>query len=81
LSVLWRYAVHTHLVRTELADDELAALTRRLTPGLAGYVVLLGFGLFRPVVAVIGYLAIAIFFIIPLGRGRRRRRARSDDAQ
>ncbi len=81
LSVLWRYAVRAHLARTDMTDDELTALTRRLTPGLAGYVVLLGLGLFRPIIAVIGYLAIAIFFIVPLGRGRRRRAARSGDSQ
>lgn len=77
LSVVWRYAVRARLARTDMTDSELAALTRRLTPGLAGYVVLLGLGLFKPVVAVIGYLVIALFFIIPLGRGRRRRPARS----
>ena len=81
LSVMWRYAVRTRLARTDMTDDELVALTRRLTPGLAGYVVLLGFGLFKPTVAVIGYLAIAIFFIVPLGRGRRRRPSRSGDPQ
>jgi uncharacterized membrane protein len=81
LSVLWRYAVRAHLARTDMTDDELTALTRRLTPGLAGYVVLLGLGLFRPIIAVIGYLAIAIFFIVPLGRGRRRRAASSGDSQ
>ena len=52
LSVLWRYGVRAHLARTDMTDDELTALTRRLTPGLAGYVVLLGFGLFKPTVAV-----------------------------
>jgi uncharacterized membrane protein len=81
LSVVWRYAVRAHLAGTDMTDDELTALTRRLTPGLAGYVVLLGLGLFRPIIAVIGYLAIAVFFIIPLGRGRRRRPARSSDPQ
>jgi uncharacterized membrane protein len=31
LSVLWRYAVRAHLARTDMTDDELTALTRRLT--------------------------------------------------
>ena len=34
-------------------------LTQRLTPGLGGYVVLIILGLFVPVIAVVGYLAIA----------------------
>jgi hypothetical protein len=41
-------------------------LTQRLTPGLAGYLVLIVAGLFVPIVAVFGYFAIAIFYIIPL---------------
>ena len=68
LWVLWRYAVRAHLVRPDLADEEVQLLTQRLTPGLAGYVVLLVAGLFVPVIAVIGYLAIALFYIIPFRR-------------
>jgi hypothetical protein len=59
-------------------------LTKRLTPGLVGYLVLIIAGLFVPVVAVIGYLAVALYFIIPFrhrtivrfgrDRGRQRRR-------
>ncbi len=83
LSLMWRYAVRARLVRQDAPDDELIALTRRLTPGLAVYVVLLGFGLFRPVVAVIGYLMIAFFFILPFQRARRgrdsRRRGRAQE--
>ena len=65
---LWRYAVHERLVRPDAADEEVQLLTQRLTPGLAGYLVLIIAGLFIPDVAVIGYLAIAIFYIFPLGR-------------
>jgi TMEM175 potassium channel family protein len=68
LWVLWRYAVHAHLVRPDLADEEVQLLTQRLTPGLGGYVVLIVAGLFRPVIAVIGYLGIALFYIIPFRR-------------
>jgi uncharacterized membrane protein len=71
LSLLWRYAVRARLVRSDAGDDELIALTSRLTPGLAGYVLLLGLGFFKPVIAVIGYLLIALFVIIPLERVRR----------
>ena len=40
-SVVWRYAVGARLVRTDAADEHIADLTSRLTPGLAGYVVML----------------------------------------
>jgi TMEM175 potassium channel family protein len=65
LRVLWRYAVRKGLVRPDAADEEIDLLTQRLTPGLAFYVVLIVTGLFFPVAAVIGYLAVAIYFIIP----------------
>jgi uncharacterized membrane protein len=78
LLVLWRYAVRAHLVRPDAADEEIQLLTERLTPGLAGYLVLIISGLFVPVLAVIGYLAIALYYIIPFRRGsipfRRQRR-------
>jgi uncharacterized membrane protein len=82
LWALWRYAVHARLVRPDAADEEVQFLTQRLTPGLGGYLVLIVAGLFVPVVAVIGYLAIALYYIIPFRRpGRihllRRRRRRS----
>jgi len=81
LLVLWRYAVRAKLVRPDLADEEVELLTERLTPGLGGYLVLIVSGLFFPVVAVIGYLVIALYYIIPFRRlsarflpGRRPRR-------
>ena len=87
--VLWRYAVRAKLVRPDLGDEEIELLTQRLTPGLGGYVVLIVTGLFVPVVAVIGFLAIALYYIIPFRRlsasirperlrGRRDRRAPPD---
>lgn len=81
LLVLWRYAVRANLVRPDMADEEVQLLTQRLTPGLGGYVALIVLGLFVPVIAVVGYLAIALFYIIPFRRSwghihlfRRRRR-------
>jgi uncharacterized membrane protein len=68
LLVLWRYAVRAKLVRPDLGDEEIELLTQRLTPGLGGYVVLIVTGLFFPVVAVIGFLAIALYYIIPFRR-------------
>lgn len=80
LWVLWRYAVHAGLVRPDAADKEVQLLTQRLTPGLGGYVILIVAGLFVPIIAVAGYLAIALFYVIPIRRparihlSRRRRR-------
>jgi uncharacterized membrane protein len=66
VSALWHYSARAHLVRADADASEIRAFTHRLTPGLAGYVVLIGVGLFLPMVAVLGYLAIALFFIVPL---------------
>ena len=68
LWALWRYAVHAGLVRPDAADEEVQFLTRRLTPGLGGYLVLIVAGLFLPVIAVLGYLAIALYYIVPFRR-------------
>lgn len=77
VSTLWRFAVRESLVRPDAKDSDVRMLTRRLTPGLAGYVAMLGTGLFVPVLAVFGYLAIAVYFIVPLGSLRRRTRSRA----
>lgn len=80
LLILWRYAVWARLVRPDAADEEIQLLTERLTPGLAGYLVLIVAGLFVPIVAVIGYLAIAVYYLTPsrrLSAGFHLRRRRS----
>jgi uncharacterized membrane protein len=64
-SVLWRYALAGNLVSDEKEDEEIRALTRKLNPSLAFYVVAIGVGLAFPYVAVGLYLAIALFFLIP----------------
>ena len=83
LLIPWRYAVREGLVRPDARDEEVQLLTRRLTPGLAAYVTLIVALLFVPVVAVGGYLAIALYYIIPFKhpyiialRRKRRRRPR-----
>jgi hypothetical protein len=63
---MWRYAMQRSLVRPDADDDEVQVLTSRLTPGLAGYLVLIALGLFLPLVAVLGYLVIALVLILPL---------------
>jgi uncharacterized membrane protein len=69
LFVLWRYAVQERLVRPDMNDEEIQLLTNRLTPGLVGYVVLIVVGLFVPLIAVIGYLGIALYIILPFRWG------------
>jgi uncharacterized membrane protein len=66
LSVVWRYALREHLVKPDVEDEEVQVLTNQLTPGLGGYAALIVLGLFFPIAAVIGYLALAIFFLMPL---------------
>ena len=70
LMILWRYALRTKLVRPDADDEEIQLLTQRLTPGLGAYVILIVAGLFIPIIAVIGYFAIAVFYIIPFRQVR-----------
>lgn len=70
-SVLWRFAVRKRLVRLD-SSEEVEMLTRRLTPGLAGYLAMIVVRLFLPVVAVLGYLAVAVYIIVPFGALRHR---------
>jgi len=42
-------------------DADVRYLTHRLTPGLAGYVAIIIVGVFQPILAVLGYLVIALF--------------------
>lgn len=72
LSVLWRHAVRRQLVRPDLADDDVKTLTKRLTPTLGVYVVMILVGLLVPTVAVLGYLVLAVFILVPFGALRRR---------
>ena len=72
LSVVWRYAVRERLVRPDLGDEEVRTLTRRLTPSLGVYVVMIVVGLFVPVLAVLGYLALVLFILVPFGVIRHR---------
>ena len=66
VSTLWRYANRAGLVRVDLTDGEVRALSSRLTPSLVSYAVVIALGVFVPVVAVIGYLLIAIYLLLPL---------------
>lgn len=74
VSVTWRYAVRANLVRPDLANQDVKTLTKRLTPALGIYVVMILVGLVAPIVAVVGYLALALFILIPFNAIRRRSR-------
>jgi uncharacterized membrane protein len=73
VSVLWRYAVDARLVRADIAEDFVRDLTLRLTPGLAGYVVMILLSLFVPIIAMLGYLLIAVVLLVPFRLLRRQR--------
>jgi uncharacterized membrane protein len=75
LSLLWRYAVREGLIRSDIAEKDVKLITRRLTPGLVGYLVMIMLGLFLPVLAVLGYLIIAVYNLIPIRDLRRRKAA------
>ena len=77
VSLLWRYVLREGLVRPDADESDVRMLTKRLTPGLAGYVAVIVAGLFVPVVAVFGYLAIAVYFLIPWHAIRGRTEVRS----
>lgn len=72
VSVTWRYAVRGHLVKPDLADEDVKTLTKRLTPTLGLYVAMILLGLFLPLAAVVGYLALALFILIPFSAIRHR---------
>jgi uncharacterized membrane protein len=65
ISVLWHYAVAEHLVRRDNSEADVRTLTSKLDPSLVSYAVVIGIGLLVPKVAVVLYLAIALFVIIP----------------
>jgi uncharacterized membrane protein len=66
LSLLWRYSLHAHLVRPDTKDEELSLLRQRLTPGMGAYAALIVLGLFFPIAAVVGYLVIAVYLLLPV---------------
>jgi uncharacterized iron-regulated membrane protein len=71
-SVFWRTALARGHVAPDADDADLQLVTRRLTPGLVGYAVLIALGLAFPLVAVGGYLLVALALVLPT-QGRRRR--------
>ncbi len=67
VSSMWGYAIRRRLIDADVDDDEVQVLTVKLKPGLAAYVAMIALGLFFPLAAVFGYLAIGLLLIIPFG--------------
>ena len=61
-------------MRPDVPDAELAAVTAGIATGLALHVVMIALGLFLPVLAVVGCLAIAVYIIVPFHAIRHRGR-------
>jgi hypothetical protein len=67
--------VREGLVRTDVTDSDSARVTDALAPGMVGYVVMILLSLFAPTAAVIGYLCISVYIMVPFTaviRGRAR---------
>jgi len=79
IAIVWHYALWQRLVTKDNSEDDVRALTAKLNPSLVSYAVVIGLGLWQPKVAVVLYLVIALFMIIPfrsvLREARRRRRS------
>ena len=79
IAIIWHYALWQGLVTKDNSEADVRALTTKLDPSLVSYAVVIGIGLWRPGIAVVLYLVIALFMIIPFRTGLRelRRRRRS----
>ena len=75
VSALWQCAHRAGLVVASATDEDIRFLTRRLAPGLVGYLAIIALGILLPFVAVIGYLVIALFFLVPVRSLRVARKA------
>ena len=71
ISIIWRYAVGAGLVRGDAAREDIRTLSGRLTPSIVGYLAMIVLGLFFPILAVLGYLVLAVIVMVPF-RGLRR---------
>jgi hypothetical protein len=72
VGILWHYALRERLIRADATDAEVTMLSKQLVPSLAGYVVMIVLGLFMPLLAVLGYLVIGVYIILPVPAIRRR---------
>ena len=66
ITALDAYARHEHLYVQGEAEEELQTERRQLWPVLTAYVVAILLGLVAPTVAVVLYLALAVFLVVPI---------------
>jgi uncharacterized membrane protein len=72
LAWMWRYVLEARDIRhPDVSDDELEGVRRRMLPGIALFVVALGVSFIVPTVGVLLYLAISVFFLVPVRSIRR----------
>jgi uncharacterized membrane protein len=71
LGALDTYAQHEHLYTQDQADDEVQTQRRELWPVIAAYGTAILIGLAAPTAAVLLYLALAVFLVVPLRDIRR----------
>ena len=65
------YARREHLYSPDQADEELQTDRRKLWPALIGYVIAILVGIAAPKVAVVLYLALAVYLVVPFRDVRR----------
>ncbi len=66
MDVLWRYALRSkELLKEEMTDEELTDLASKSTPGLVFFLVSLVVAVIAPTVAVVFYLVISAYLVIP----------------
>lgn len=73
-SVMWRHAVSERLIEPDLPAEEVHRIAATSAPSLGAYAVAIVVGLLAPTVAVVLYLVIALYLLLPLGALFRRRR-------
>ena len=64
---LWRYAMSAGLAQLDGGEGDARLFLRRVIPAGVAYLLLIFIGFPSPTVAVVGYLAVAIFLILPFG--------------
>lgn len=66
MDVLWRYALRSReLLREDLRDEELTALSSKSTPSLVFFVFSLLVAFIAPTAAVVCYLVVSAYLVIP----------------
>jgi uncharacterized membrane protein len=61
ISALWRYvADHRHLLKPDVSDEDVAAMTLLTAPSMGFYLIVVLFALVAPEIAAFGYLVIAV---------------------